>query len=101
MGEKYRTVCEFFGRSEEKGRNFLYHLLELIRRQGEEKINLARYVYLLSRMEPGRDASEEERMRYQAFSKNMYYWIKNEEDCRQLKTAINLYAYMFREKEGR
>lgn len=30
----------------------------------------------------------------------MYEWIQNEEDCRQLKTAINMYAYMHREKEG-
>ena len=29
----------------------------------------------------------------------MIQWVQNEKDCRQLKTAINMYAYMQR-KEG-
>lgn len=75
---------------------FLYRLLELIRSQAE-KINFARYVYLLSRMEPKED-EEEKRKAYQKFSQNMYRWIKSERDCRQLKTAITLYVYWSREK---
>lgn len=96
--EKYQTISGFFQDSEDHGKNFLYHLLELVRRQGE-KINLARFVYLLARMEPGIKAKEEEKARYQEFSRKMYCWIKQEKDCRQLKTAINLYAYKIREKE--
>ncbi len=73
-------------------------MLQLVRGQ-EDKINLARYVYLLARMEPGEQASQEEKDRYQLFSREMYKWIHSEEDCRQLKTAINLYAYQIRDKE--
>lgn len=97
--EKYRTISGFFQDSEDHGKSFLYHLLELVRRQGE-KINLARFVYLLARMEPGDKAKEEEKARYREFSRKMYGWIKEEKDCRQLKTAISLYAYKIREKEG-
>ncbi|TGY97288.1 type III-A CRISPR-associated protein Cas10/Csm1 [Petralouisia muris] len=96
--EKYRTIAAFFQKSEDRGKNFLYHLLELVRRQ-EDKINLARFVYLLARMEPGERAEKEEKAQYQEFSRKMYQWIKQEKDCRQLKTAINLYAYKIREKE--
>ena len=98
FGEKYRAIQEFFGQSEEKGKNFLYNLLELIRNQGD-RINFARYVYLLARMEPGVKSSTEEKERYREFSAKMYQWIKNEPDRRELKTAINIYAYITREKE--
>lgn len=98
LGEKYRIIAQFFDTAQERGKNFLYHLLQLIRNQ-EEKINFARYVYLLSRLEPNMDAGQEQVGAYQSFSAKMYQWIKNEKDCRHLKTAINLYAYMTREKE--
>ena len=98
LGEKFRAVSRFFGISEERGRNFLYRLLELIRSR-DEKINFARYVYLLSRLEPGKDAAPEQKEAYREFSSKMYRWMKSGEDCRQLKTAINLYAYLTREKE--
>lgn len=98
IGEKLRVLWGFFQYSEDRGKSFLYHLLQLVRGQ-EDKINLARYVYLLARMEPGEQASQEEKDRYQLFSRKMYKWIHSEEDCRQLKTAINLYAYQIRDKE--
>ncbi len=98
LEEKFQVISKFFTESEEQGKNFLYQILELIRGR-KEKINFARYVYLLSRMEPDKKASAEQKEHYRAFSKKMYQWIKSESDCRQLKTAIQLYAYLVREKE--
>ncbi|MDE7307748.1 MAG: type III-A CRISPR-associated protein Cas10/Csm1 [Lachnospiraceae bacterium] len=95
--EKYQIICQFFEYFEDRGKSFLYHLLELVRRQ-DDKINLARYIYLLARMEPQSNASQEEKEQYKIFSEKMYVWIKNEKDCRQLKTAITLYSYMIREE---
>lgn len=100
LAEKYRHISKFFETSEERGKNFLYHLLELIRARSE-KISFARYVYLLSRLEPDKKASPEQKEAYRIFSGKMYQWYQESEaDCRQLKTAINLYAYVTREKEG-
>lgn len=102
VAEKYRTLAAFFDTTEKRGRNFLYKILELIRYQermmkGEgDKIGFARLVYLLTRLEPTKDGGEKEAYRH--FSKCMYQWIQSQEDCRQLKTAINLYAYMNRER---
>lgn len=102
VAEKYRTLAAFFDTTEKRGRNFLYKILELIRYQermmkGEgDKIGFARLVYLLTRLEPTKDGGEKEAYRH--FSKCMYQWIQSPEDCRQLKTAINLYAYMNRER---
>ena len=77
---------------------FLYRLLELIRGRGES-VNFARYVYLLARLEPDKKANEKQQELYKEFSRKMYKWIESEEDCRQLKTAINMYVYMTRESE--
>lgn len=96
IAEKYRTLDTFFKCSEDRGMNFMYNLLDLIRNQNE-KINFARYVYLLSRLEPEYRADEVQKENYREFSKKMYQWIKSEKDCRQLKTAMTLYAYMNRE----
>jgi len=102
LEEKYRYLYEFFETSEDRGKNFLYNLLELIRNRSE-KISFARYVYLLSRLEPDRNAPPEQKAAYRKFSSKMYQWYQGENapaDCRHLKTAMNLYAYLTREKEG-
>lgn len=101
LTEKYQHIYKFFETSDERGKNFLYNLLELIRHRGE-KINFARYVYTLSRLEPQKDAAQEQKDAYREFSTQMYQWYcgeTGEADCRHLKTAINLYAYLTREKE--
>lgn len=98
IGEKYQLISGFFEGSEERGTAFLYHLLELIRDRNE-KINFARYVYLLARLEPGQKAAPEQKKLYQAFAEKMYQWIGSDGDCRQLKTVMNLYAYMKRERK--
>ena len=109
IGEKLRSLEDFFSlaskseydaRKNERGKNFLYSLLELLRGRSE-KINLARYVYLLSRMEPEKDDAKDEKdekERYRAFADKMLRWYQSEEDTRQLKTAILLYVYLTRER---
>ncbi len=101
LAEKYEHIHTFFEASKERGKNFLYNLLELIRNRNE-KINFARYVYILSRLEPENNASSEQKTAYRTFSRKMYEWYQGENadrDCRHLKTAMNLYAYLTREKE--
>jgi CRISPR-associated protein Csm1 len=98
VGEKYTALCQFFGVSDERGKNFMYHLLELIRNR-KEKIYFARYVYLLARLEPDKDAPPDQKDNYKAFSEKMYRWYLNDDDSRQLKTAMSMYAYMTRIEE--
>ncbi len=98
LEEKYKVIYNFFQSSEERGKNFLYNLLELLRNR-KEKINFARYVYILSRLEPGQEAKKEEKEAYRKFSSRMYQWAGNEEDSRQLITAIYLYVYLTRGEE--
>jgi CRISPR-associated protein Csm1 len=96
-GEKYRILADFFGCSSVRGNSFLYRILELIEGRGE-KINFARLAYLLSRLEPRSGAPDAEKKAYSRFAQNIYRWMGSGKDCRQLKTAIQLYVYMNRER---
>ena len=98
VGDKYREVFDFFSGNDTRGMSFMYKLLELVRNQSE-KINFARFVYVLSRLEPGKDAPSEEKARYKHFADKLTEWIKNEQDRRQLKTAMTLFAYLIRNEE--
>ncbi len=97
MGEKLRLLEKFFQaqKTQEDGRGqaFLYRLLELLR-GSKEQINLARFAYLLARMEPRKES--EARQVYTAFSKILYQWYLQPEDRKQLITAITIYVYLTR-----
>ena len=98
LEEKYVLLRDFFSAAEDHGKSFLYRLLELMR-GSEEKINLARYAYLLARMEPKGDASEGQKELYRDFARKMYEWMQDPEQRRQTITAIYIYIYMIREGE--
>lgn len=99
LKEKLQVIQQYFGQADDHGMAFLYHLTDLLRNT-EEQINVARYVYLLSRMEPDTRKSPEQRTAYRAFSKKMYEWGQNEVDRRELITAIYLYVYLHREENA-
>ena len=101
LGEKYRCLADFFDQKQERGKAFLYHLLEYIR-NSEDRINIARFAYTLARLEPDNDDDDElQKKQYQEFSRKMYQWICSETDRKQLITAIYIYVYSARkEMEG-
>lgn len=96
--EKLKVIYRFLSLSDDRGKNFLYHLMELICGM-DDKINFARFVYLLARLEPDEKAADVQKENYKEFSGKMYEWVKDGSQRRQLKTAINYYAYLTRERE--
>ncbi len=98
LREKFREMQTFFESSSDRGKAFLYHLLELLRNE-KEIINTARYVYLLSRMEPDQNSPTEQKNAYRRFAEKMYQWRKEPESRRRVITAMYLYTYLTREKE--
>jgi CRISPR-associated protein Csm1 len=96
--EKYKTIAGFFETSEERGKNFLYNILDLYRNR-KEIINLARLAYLLSRMSPAPDAPEDQKLRYQQFAGKLYQWQKTDQDASEVIMAVYLYAYYIRNEE--
>ena len=98
-GEKLSLLYSFLEDFKERGNAFLYHLLELIRGM-DDRINLARFAYVLTRLEPEGEEQKERRQAYRSFVRTMYQWVQDEEERRQLVTAIYLYVYLNRKKEG-
>ncbi|MBC6679709.1 type III-A CRISPR-associated protein Cas10/Csm1 [Zhenpiania hominis] len=99
IGEKLTLLQNYFKKIPEKGNSMLYKMLGFIRNKDKDRINLARYAYLLARIEPEKDDTPERKELYQEFSQKMYKWIQNEEDTKQLITAIYLFVYLNRKKE--
>ncbi len=97
LGEKYSVIRGFFNTLPEYGKSFLYKLLDFLRNK-EEKINIARYAYLLARMQPDDKASDETKRLYEQFASKMYEWMKREKDTKQAITALYIYVYTIREE---
>lgn len=98
--EKLDLIERYLRLNSEKGKNFIYNMLDLIRNE-DDKINIARFAYAIARIEPNSDAKDEVKEMYQEFRTKMYTWYKNEnkKDKKQLITAIYLYVYLNREEE--
>lgn len=101
LKEKFNLIKDFFEKTDERGNSFLYNMLELLRNV-KEKINIARFIYLLSRLEPEKNTKnyEEKISIYRNFADKMYEWIESEEDRKQVITAMYLYVYLNRKKQS-
>ncbi len=98
IGEKFSVIKNFFDNSSDRGKAFIYKLLDYIRNI-DEKINIARLAYLLARLEPDK---KDEKEKYSEFTKKIYAWaLESDESRNQLKTALYLYVYLEREKEAK
>ena len=100
IGEKKAALEAFFSiERQERGTSYLYRTLDLLRTaQGADgRLQLARYAYLLARLEPPRESRGYKA--YVDFSKKMYGWALNERDRAELITAIYIYVYENREED--
>ena len=105
LGEKLQTLRQFFDNPRNgRGNSLLYRILGLLREsrdwtcQGKpgKGIALARYAYLLSRLEPRKNSPEYEE--YKTFSQQMYDWGIRPKDRDELMIAMELYVYGKRER---
>ena len=95
LGEKLACLQGFF-RSDtaEHGNAMLYNLLELLRGGEHNRMDLARYAYLLARLRPAKGAPGAKA--YQAFSDRMMQWSISPQDRHELITAIYIDVYQNR-----
>ena len=100
IGRKLRLLQSYCNSREDVGAALLYRFMEYIRGAADERINLARFVYQLGRLQPGEKAGEEAEIKYSNFCRNMYAWFTDENDRKQLLTAINIMVYLNRDKEN-
>lgn len=107
VGEKLACIRKYLHNNNEHGKALLYNILSLIRKdeksQNSDKLNIARFAYLLGRLAPTDKNDKNYDTKYEAhkiFAGNIYKWANSEEDCRQLITAIYLYIYSVRKKDN-
>lgn len=82
------------------GKSGMYRLLSLLRDDKATKsINLARFAYVLARMEPQQSADISRIQCYNEVRTQLYTWYMQQEDRHELLTALQLEIYRLREKE--
>jgi len=82
--------------SSKTGNSLLYSLLTLLKNSGD-KINIARCAYILAKMAP-EGGSKIQKKAYRRFADSMYSWITNENDRKQIITAIYIYLFLTRRR---
>lgn len=97
---KLNFLKKFFMKTPEKGKAFLYRILELIRGMEDDKINLARLAYTLARLEEAlkKDKKADQIKEINFFSSTIYKWIGCEKDRKEFIAAIYLYVYLIRDE---
>ena len=93
LGEKLKLLQDYFTEIDERGKSFLYRILDLLRDDESDRLNIARLAYLLARLEPqDKDLKE----KHSEFSKKVYRYARNEKDRRELISAIYIFVYLER-----
>ncbi len=93
LGEKLELLKNYFGDIDERGKSFLYRILDLLRSEETDKLNIARLAYLLARLEPTNSSKRET---HREFSKKVYRYARNEKDRKELMAAIYIFVYLER-----
>lgn len=97
MGGKLKLLEDFFDDNAERGNALLYQMVRLLRdaQQDKNKLPLARFAYLLARMEPPR-RDEVAHARYEVFSKKIYRYALDANERQELLLAMMIYVYLNR-----
>lgn len=95
LGEKFKLIDGYLRLVEERGKAFIYKIVQLLRGDLEkEKLDLARLAYILGRLEP---SNKENSLLYREFSQKIYSYSKNKKDRKELIAAIYVYIYLERD----
>ncbi|MBC3537943.1 hypothetical protein H8J70_11905 [Megasphaera hominis] len=87
------------------GKTMLYRLKGLVEEldRSGDKINLARFLYTLARMQPQKQKDEAKYKRqmkiYSDVLEQLYYWVKAGKDRKELLTALHLAIYYLRDNQ--
>lgn len=92
LNEKFLLLKNYFTKFDERNKNFLYKILELLRTAEKDRLNIARLAYVFSRFKPGYDNKDF----HEEFIKKIYRYSKNSKDRKEFITAIYIFIYLER-----
>lgn len=92
--DKLEQIRYFFNHQDERGKNFIYKLIELLR--NHDCMNMARLAYYLTRLEEL--TRETDRDKFKTFKNLFYSWYtnKDDKDRKEAELALLLYVYEIR-----
>ena len=92
--DKLEQIRYFFNHQDERGKNFIYKLIELLRNY--DRMNMARLAYYLTRLEEL--TRETDRDKFKTFKNLFYSWYtnKDDKDRKEAELALLLYIYEIR-----
>ena len=92
--DKLEQIRYFFNHQDERGKNFIYKLIELLR--NHDRMNMSRLAYYLTRLEEL--TRETDRDKFKTFKNLFYSWYtnKNDKDRKEAELALLLYIYEIR-----
>ncbi|MCE2074247.1 type III-A CRISPR-associated protein Cas10/Csm1 [Streptococcus thermophilus] len=92
--DKLEQIRYFFNHQDERGKNFIYKLIELLRNY--DCMNMARLAYYLTRLEEL--TRETDRDKFKTFKNLFYSWYtnKDDKDRKEAELALLLYIYEIR-----
>lgn len=81
------------------GKTGLYRILSFLADTDEKRksVNLARFAYFIARLNPG-EKDKERSETYEDVRNKFYFWYKNADDRKELRTALELVLYSLRDK---
>ena len=91
---KLRIIADFFDNESERGKVFIYKLLDLIRER-QDRISFARLAYYLTRLEEASSNKEN----FRKFKQRIMTWFSDDKEISQVELALTLYVYSIREEE--
>lgn len=92
LGEKFSVIKKRIANLDDKGKVFIYRLLELFTKM-DDKLNLARLAYTLAKAEP---KEAKQRKIHQEFSKAVYKFAKSAKDRKEFIAAMHIFIYLER-----
>lgn len=94
--EKLEIIRDYFNGQEERGRAFLYRLLELLK--SSDKMDIARLAYYLSRLEDL--TTKENKAKFRTFKEHFFDWANADQEVRKAaELALTLYVYETRKEK--
>lgn len=95
FNDKLITIRNFFDSEDQRGKAFIYKLIELIRSRDEvDRISFARLAYYLARLEE----ISKNKSNFKQFKFKMKDWFDDREEICETELALMLYVYEIREE---
>ena len=100
LHDKLVVIQNFFANESERGKAFIYKLLDLIRqRDSQDRIAFSRLAYYLARLEDTLKDDAASQQKFSAFKRQMKDWFDDDQQIKAVELALMLYVYEIRKED--